>query len=344
MTKKIAFILFGLFLNTYGFSHVATMKLDTSNVLIGDHIQLTISLQTDENNAVIFPVLSDTMDSRIVFLSVGHIDTIQERRNPIRTYSRTFTVTIFEPGEYRFPELPVLIREPNSEDFFEVLTNYVYITVVAPEVDLVAGIRDIRTIWRIPITFREVLPYMLILLVVGLLTLAGIYIYRKWKKKEPLFVFAPKPVVPAHIVALENLEKLRLKQLWQNNFVKEFYTELTEILRIYTEKGLHINAVEMTSDEFIEAVEHSAIENKSQLLEILRNVLLTADLVKFAKAMPLADQHDRCFKEVKLFVELTIPKEIDQVRHSALDAESHSKEIASQARNDDQKTEEEKKS
>jgi hypothetical protein len=314
MTTRISVFILSLFFAMSGFAetHVAKAEIDTANVQIGDHIRLTISLQTDEKNLVIFPVLSDTMDKKIEFISVGELDTIAERRNPIRTYTRTFTLTIFEPGEYHFPAIPFLIKTP-TEDWFEVLTNHLIITVGAPEVDLEAGIRDIKPIWKIPITFREILPYLLILLGLALFAFAGIYVYRKWKNKEPLFVFAPKPVVPAHVEAMENLEKLRLKQLWQNNFVKEYYTELTDILRIYTEKGLHINAVEMTSDELIEAVEESTLENKSELLELLRNTLPTADLVKFAKAMPLADEHDRCFKGVKKFVEQTMPKTDENV-------------------------------
>ena len=310
--QKISTILFGVLLSfsLFAETHVATLELDTDEIQIGDHIRLTISLQTDESNAIIFPALSDTMHSRIVFLSVGNIDTIQERRSPVRTFSRTFTLTIFEPGEYYFPPLAFLIQTSENEDFFEVLTNYTAITVTAPEVDLAIGIRDIRTIWGIPITFGEILPFLLIILLLPrLLTAIGIYLYRKWKKQEPLLVFKPKPVIPAHVEALENLEKLRLKQLWQNSLVKEFYTELTDILRIYTEKGLYINAIEMTSDEFIEAVENSGLANKSELLQLLRNTLPTADLVKFAKAEPFADQHDRCFKNVRQFVELTMPKE-----------------------------------
>jgi len=45
---------------------------------------------------------------------------------------------------------------------------------------------------------------------------------------------------------------------------------------------------------------------------LLRNTLPTADLVKFAKATPLADEHDRCFKDVKEFVEITIPKKEEE--------------------------------
>jgi len=314
MIKRISIILIGLFFGVNGFAqtHIAKAEVDTSNVQIGDHINLKISLQTDQENVVIFPMLSDTMDKKIEFISVSELDTITERNSRVITYSRTFTLIIFEPGEYHFPEIPFLIKTPKDDEIFEVLTNPVIIMVTAPEVDLEADIKDIKPIWKIPRTFREILPYLLILLGLGLFTFAGIYAYRKWKKKEPLFVFKPKPVVPAHVEAMENLEKLRLKQLWQKNLVKEYYTELTDILRTYTEKGLQINAIEMTSDKLIDAIENSEFENKSELLKLLRDTLPTADLVKFAKAMPLADEHDRSFKSVKQFVEITMPKQEEE--------------------------------
>ena len=289
--------------------HVAVAKVDTAHVQIGEHINLRVSLQTSDQNLVIFPVLSDTMDTRIVFISVTPLDTVSDKRNQTTTYSRTFTLSIFEPGIYDFPEIPFFIKTPTDSDYSEVYTNPLTITVGAPEVDMEAGIKDIKTVWRIPLTFREILPYLLMALGLALITLAGIYVYRKWKNKEPLFAFAAKPVVPAHIEALDNLEKLRLKQLWQNNLVKEYYTELTDILRIYIERELQICAVEMTSDELIDAIDTSALPNKTELLKLLENTLPIADLVKFAKSVPLADEHDRCFKDVKQFVEETMPKE-----------------------------------
>ena len=317
MLRKILVIGIGLFWAWSGFAeeHVAVAKLDTTQVQIGDPIHLKITLQTDEKNVVLFPVLSDTMDKKIEFISVSALDTLVDKKNRTKTYSRTFTLTIFEPGEYTFPEIPFWVKTTTDNDYAEVLTNAVTVTVGAPEVDLEKDIKDLKSVFKISLsevfleTLKENKLYLLILLGLGLLTLVGIYVYRKWKNKEPLFVFASKPVVPAHVEALENLEILRLKQLWQNSLVKEYYTELTDILRIYIEKGLHINAVEMTSDELIEAVEGSTLENKSELIRLLQNVLPIADLVKFAKLMPLADEHDRCFKGVKEFVELTMPKE-----------------------------------
>ncbi|MDR1951829.1 MAG: hypothetical protein LBP96_06340 [Bacteroidales bacterium] len=311
MQKKITIILFSLFfaLNGFAQNRIAKAETDSANVQIGDHIKFKISLQTNEKDLVIFPVLSDTMDKRIEFISVSALDTIVNKKTQTKTLSKTFTLTIFEPGEYTFPEIPIFIKTPTDNEYFELLTNPVTITVGAPEVNLEKDIKGIKTVWKIPITFKEILPYLLILLGLGLLVFVGIYVYRKWKNKEPLFVFAPKPVIPAHVEALENLEKLRLKQLWQYILVKEYYTDLIDILSIYIERSLHIYAVEMTSDELIDAIENSELENKSELLEQLRNTLPTADLVKFAKASPLADEHDRCFKDVKQFVEITMPKE-----------------------------------
>ncbi len=309
--KKRSIILTCLFLSLSGFAeqHIAKAALDSANVQIGDYIKLKISLQTNVKNAVIFPVLSDTMDSKIEFISVSELDTILDSEKQVKTYAKTFTLVIFEPGIYTFPEIPFFVKTPTDTGYFEVFTNAVIITVEAPNVDMENDIKDIKTVWKIPLTFKEVLPYLLILLGLGVFTFVGIYVYRKWKNKEPLFVFAPKPVIPAHIEALENLEKLRLKQLWQNSLVKEYYTELTDILRIYIEKDLQIHAIEMTSDELIDAVETSALTDKSELITLLRHLLPTADLVKFAKSMPLADEHDRCFKDVKQFIELTMPKE-----------------------------------
>jgi hypothetical protein len=317
MLKKLSISFFSLLLSFSIFAqkHIATAKLDTNNVQIGDHIQLTIQLQTDEGNAVIIPVLSDTMDSKIEFVSVGVLDTLIDTKTHVKTYSKTFTLTIFEPGIYTFPEIPFLVKTPSDTGYFEVPTNPVEVTVGAPEVDMEKDIEDIKTVWRIPITFKEVLPYLLIVVGLGVLIVVGLYVYRKWKNKEPLFTFAPKPVVPAHVEALDHLEELRLKQLWQQNLVKDYYTELTDILRIYMEKGLNIRAIEMTSDELIDAVEESSLENKSTLIDFLREVLPTADLVKFAKSAPLADEHDRCFKDVKQFIELTMPKEEEVTNH-----------------------------
>lgn len=287
--------------------HIATAKIDTGVVQIGDHIKLTLSLKTNKKNTVIFPVLSDTMDSKIEFISVSNLDTSMSEEHQ-KIYSKTFTITIFEPGVYTFPAIPFFVKKPSDKDFSEVPTNTLTITVAAPKVDVEKDIKDIKTVWKIPITFKEILPYLLMILGAGIVLWASIYVYRKWKNKEPIFVFAPKPVIPAHIEALEKLEALRLKQLWQNNLVKEYYTELTDILRIYIEKGLLLNAVEMTSDELIETVSASELSHKSELLTLLQDVLPTADLVKFAKLTPLADEHDRCFKNVKQFVEATIPQ------------------------------------
>ncbi len=219
---------------------------------------------------------------------------------------------IFKPGDYDVPELPFLLQRPGDSTFTTVFSDPFSFSVLAPEIDKEQDIKDIKSIWKIPYTFQEILPYAgsflgLIILIAAILL---ILYFRKKRTADGVFSFKPKHSLPPHVEAFERLEKLRLSQMWQTGLVKAYYTELTDILRVYIERQLHIPAVEMTSDELIDAINGSSIEeNKELLLKILNSVLTTADLVKFAKSNPLPDEHDKCFKEVKQFVELTKPKE-----------------------------------
>ena len=113
----------------------------------------------------------------------------------------------------------------------------------------------------------------------------------------------PKPKVRPDILALQALERLRLKKLWQEGKIKQFYTELTEIIRTYLEGRYEVNAMEMVSSDILE--ELSSKEIPHEMREKLRELLLIADLVKFAKWDPMPTDHDLCFKNAREFVEKT---------------------------------------
>jgi len=91
----------------------------------------------------------------------------------------------------------------------------------------------------------------LILALLGILiVIAVIYYLRKRKKAEPVFQIRLKPQLLPHEIALSELEKLRLRKLWQEGRVKEYHSELTDILRRYFEKRFSIMAMEMTAMRF----------------------------------------------------------------------------------------------
>jgi hypothetical protein len=142
-----------------------------------------------------------------------------------------------------------------------------------------------------------------LLIIAGVISFA-VYYYKKKKKKEPIFRLPQKPKLPPHEIALKELEELRDKKLWQNNKIKEFHSELTEIIRKYIEGRFGIPALEMISDDIIESINRLDIDNRKK--EELTEMLRLADLVKFAKESPLPSEHDLSFNNALDFVKGTI--------------------------------------
>jgi hypothetical protein len=104
-------------------------------------------------------------------------------------------------------------------------------------------------------------------------------------------------------VALEQLDTLRLKKLWQNGETKEYYSELTDILRMYIEQQFDIHAAEMTTDEILFNMKPIDINRK--VVNKLSDILMIADLVKFAKAFPSPLDNEQVFNHSIDFVQET---------------------------------------
>ena len=113
--------------------------------------------------------------------------------------------------------------------------------------------------------------------------------------------------MPAHIVAIEALEKLHNEKLWQNDKHKLYYSGLSDILRTYLDGRFEVGAMEMTTDEIVASLRDVEVEQKlkMELLAVLRD----ADLVKFAKATPEAEENEAAFDKTLNFVEQTKPVE-----------------------------------
>ena len=125
------------------------------------------------------------------------------------------------------------------------------------------------------------LPIIYVVLIVVALA-AGLYFFVKYWKRRPKETKPqeqPKVIIPAHIKALQSLEDLRLKRLSEQGLKKQYYSELCEIIWTYFEERFCINATELTSEEI-------KSEIASQDINMIEEIFTTADLVKFAKALP----------------------------------------------------------
>lgn len=278
--------------------------LDSSEILIGDPIHVKMSVKFPEKEKVIIPQFHRNISDTIVWIENTAFDTL--RQNGYVTLNQIITITSFDEGNFYFPPLPLFDGDSvNLLAYSQALP----FTVTTIPVDTTAAIRDIKPIEKVPITFKELLPYLFIgigsLLIIFLIVLLIIKLKKKKHPRKQNIVSKPK--IKADVAALQALDKLWNKKLWQEGMLKAYYSELSDIIRTYLADGLDIQAMEMATTDILPEVE--ALKIAPSAYEKLREVLVTADLVKFAKWDPYPDDHHRCFKQAKEFVEMTANKE-----------------------------------
>jgi hypothetical protein len=132
---------------------------------------------------------------------------------------------------------------------------------------------------------------------------AAIYFIRSKRIKAP--VRDTKPQLSLQEKALQVLAELEAKKLWEQGKVKNYYVELTDIVRGYIEARFNTPALELTTDELLykARTQQDLMPIASQLEQILR----TADLAKFAKAQPLPEEHVAAIQNAKEIVSITRP-------------------------------------
>jgi hypothetical protein len=308
MSFKIKFIIVFFLLLTFDFlicnAQTAVARLEKTNIFIGDQIRLTLEFTGPADIIVNLPQFADTILSKVEIVDKGKINTTESTDKKSKTLLQVMTITSFDSGTFAIPPIRVYFKQGKDTSQHFVETQPLLLSVQPVKVDMQKGIRDIKPPLEARFTFREALPYIIgILLVLGI-TAFIIYYLKKKKKKEPIFRLPPKPKLPPHEIALAGLEELRNKKLWQNNKIKEFHTELTEIIRVYIEDRFGIPALEMISDEISSAINKVDTDDKTK--SELKELLSLADLVKFAKENPLPSEHDRSFNNAIDFVKGTI--------------------------------------
>ena len=289
----------------------ATTTLDTNSIMIGDQIGMHLELSVPQNSTVYWPdFIGDTVASKVEILERSVVDTVLSKDDFI-SYHQRLLITCFDSGLYVIRPIPFkFMREHDTTEYY-LQTEPLFLKVVSPETDPEAGLQPIKPPIHAPVTLAEILPWAIGILILLGLTALILYIIRKKKRQEPVFQFKPKPQLPPYTLALQDLETLRKKKLWQSGKVKMYYTELTDIIRLYIEKRYQINALEMTTDEIIRGLKNAGISNG--YFRKLGDSLLLADLVKFAKAQPLPVENDASINNCIGFVNETKPKALDDV-------------------------------
>jgi hypothetical protein len=275
--------------------------LEQTELKIGDQFNFSLRLTIPENTPYRWPVFNDTIATDIEIIRSSKIDTVSNQ-NDILVIRQVFTLSIFDTGFFVIPPIP--FRYGNSLEN-EILSEPFLVNVFSVGINLQESFKPIIGPYDAPITFMEILPWGLAGIVLLLIVFLVVRYLMNKKPGQPLVVKKPKPLIPPHRLALEELEKLKSEKLWQRDLIKEYHSRLGDILRQYVENHFNVPALEMTTWETIKAF--SGVKIESRNLSILRETLEMADLVKFAKYKPLPDQHNKSFQNAIDFVKQTMP-------------------------------------
>jgi hypothetical protein len=298
-------------------------KLDSNKILIGDQVKLKVQVSYPVKTTIVWPELKDSLTKNIEIVQKSKIDTLSNDAS-ILTLGQTYTITSFDSGEFYFPQISFKYKTAKDTGYFDALTDSLLLSVNTVAVDTTKAIKDIKGPMSVPWTFEEMLPY-----IIGVIVLAAIiwfvFWYMRKRKKGEKLINILKPKKPAHDEALLALETLRNKKLWQNNKVKEYYTELTEIIRIYVEKRFGVLAMEMTTDEIITSIFPFNIQDNMK--RKLKQMLVLADLVKFAKSNPLPNEHDLCLDIAFEFINETKPVEVAEQKTEEMNNQENKENV-----------------
>ncbi|MFS4468903.1 hypothetical protein [Maribacter sp. 2210JD10-5] len=290
--------LFMLILGFQGFSQskpIIKTEIDTTFIKIGEQIQWKVIVEVDTTAQVFFP--EGQTFSPLETVEAFATDTT--RKQDRLTLQKIYALTQFDSGSYKLPSQRIEI------DGTGYMTDSMMVNVETIPVDTVAqkmyDIKPLITVEKSSGGFwKYLLGGLLILLVLG-----GLFYWFVLRKK-PLTEKEKEALLPPYDKALLELKRLEnSKYLIQDEF-KEYYSELTDIVRSYLEEDVHVSALESTTDQLIDKLElltdSGELELDKETINQFKNILQTADLVKFAKSKPSTSVAERDRKLVEEIV------------------------------------------
>jgi len=272
---------------------------DTTDYLVGDYIHYDIEVVTKKNIQLLQPIFPDSL-SQLELISIEEPVIIEDDKS--KTVNYGFILAGFDSISATIP--PVVIEYRSAEDtlYKRIFSDSLTVNIHTVAVSKAEEIKDVKSPITIPYDWKWLLLWIALAVI---MVIVGIYLYKKYKLKkseEPIKKRVVK--IPAHIKALRALNN---QQLWQKGSVKEYHSQITEIIRTYFEERFNLAAMELTTTESM--LQLSSIKEAKNISDLTFNFLTNADLVKFAKFQPLESVNNEMMTQANDIVQNTIPQE-----------------------------------
>lgn len=276
MKKCVFLFLFGLY---YSVAQTVTTTVDKKTIKIGDQVVLTIQLDAQKKDQIVFPE-SDSIGKWEVVTS-HPVKTIQQKNTC--QFVKKYTLTHFNPGTYTIPSVEIVYNKQKINTQKQTIqVNEVKVdTLKQPLYDLK---KDESVNLNTTLNEAEPLVFWQVILAFLLLGIFPAFVYLLMKRAHAKKDLKREKYTPPFILfsaQFSTLESLKASP-------KRFYSKAIELIKTYFEVTLEIPALESTTDEFLiwvnQKIEEQELAISQTTLQSLEHVFRNADLVKFAKS------------------------------------------------------------
>ncbi len=298
--------------HTYAQKVSVKAKLDSVQLLMGNMTLLHLEVVQNQDATGGFEIFKGARPDGIVGVCGDSVELRTAfKRDTLDLGSRRIQINYqvpvqaFDSGFYRLPEFIYVSGTDTAR------SNRVSLKVVPVNVSENDAISDYAGVAEpegksifdaLPDPLIELWWLWLLIIILAALTLYGWQVY---KKRGSILPKKPEPT--PYEAAMKALNDLKARQLWEKGMEREYFTQLTDILRVYLEKRFGINAMEMTTHQII-----STLADNPEVKEkrgYMRDILDIADFVKFARVRPMPADNISSFENAVRFVEETRPVE-----------------------------------
>jgi len=279
---------------------------DSTEYIVGDYIKYNLELSYSKNIKVFFPSVKDSIKN-LEFIQ--ELNPVKEEKGNKIIEKHTYIFSRYDSAVVTIPSYKIYYQERDDTNKQFIAVNPLTITVNTLPVDPQKDIRDVKEPVKVPL---NLLLVALLILVLILILFSFYFLYKYIKKKnESKIELVPEIKIPPHEIALNSLRELEEKKLWQQGLIKEYHSEITEIIRKYFEDRFNFRALEMTSSEILACL--SYLQEGKIIVDLANEFFNNADMVKFAKFQPMPIINEEMMKQAYKIVNDTIPK-VEQIK------------------------------
>lgn len=277
------------------------------SILIADQLEYGFTLNgVEEGTGFMLPDFRSISNDTLTLVRDWQIDTLKyHKKDKTRDIKASVIIAPFEPGLYDLPPLSALRVKGEETDTIRFMPITMKVTTIQIDTATYTP-HDIKGQITYPVTFAEVLPWVLGTIGLAALVLLAIYLIRRYSSKGQ----DEKSKDPPYVVALRGLDRYRGDKFWAPDKQKTFYSGVTDTLKEYIDAEFGVDAPEMTTAELFTALKGRE-DITPEMYERLKGLFETADFVKFAKMTVPPEENAGVLPTAVKFVTETYQKQLE---------------------------------